>query len=227
MRIICLSHPLSENTPLYPGTPKPEISKFRSIEKGDSANSSNISVNVHTGTHIDLPLHFCKDGASLSDYPESEFLFYPTYCIDIKKNGCEPVLPGDFADLKDSGRDAEAILVRTGSGDVRENNNEYERDHPWVHPSLPGYLKEKFPRLKLFGLDAISISSPNYREEGRESHRRFLCEERHVILLEDAGLSGLSEKDNPFRLRIYPCFYGSIDASPVIALAETVPEDQN
>lgn len=221
LKIICLSHPLNSDCPLYPGTPEPVVELFKSIERGDSANSSNFSTNVHTGTHIDLPLHFCKDGKSLSEHIMAEQLFYPAYCIDISKKGNEPLFPADFEYIKDKFCDAEAILVRTGAGISRENYDEYEQRHPWVHPSLSDFLRKVFPELKLFGLDAISIASPEHREEGREAHRRFLCGEAPIILLEDAKLSELPLSGIPFRLRIYPYFYDRLDASPVIALAET------
>ncbi len=220
MKIILLSHPLNTKTPLYPGTPEPEFSGFKSIKKGDSANSSNASFNVHTGTHIDLPLHFCDGGASLSQYIGPEYLLYPAYCINVEKKGDAPLLPEDLAGLKEKYRDAEGILIRTGAGAFRGRNDQYEHDHPWIHPSLPEYLKNAFPQLKLFGLDTISISSPNHREEGKESHRRFLCGEKPVLLLEDADLSEITEGEEPFRLRIYPYFHENLDASPVIALAE-------
>lgn len=219
MRIVRLSHPLDTDTPLYPGTPAPEFSSFKSIERGDSANSTNVSINVHSGTHIDLPLHFCVNGASLSDFFEGEYELYPAYCIEIEKDGYLPLEPNDFAETEEEIRDARAILVKTGSGDCRGRNERFERDHPWVHPSLPGYLKETFPGLKLFGLDTISISSPNHREEGREAHRNFLCGERPVILLEDADFSGVSGDDGAFRLIIYPYFNEKIDASPVTVIA--------
>lgn len=156
----------------------------------------------------------------MPDLIGKELVLYPAYCIGIEKRGDEPLVAGDFSGLKEECSDAGAILVRTGSGDCRRRNEEYERDHPWVHPSLPEYLKEVFPELKLFGLDTISISSPNHREEGRESHRKFLCGEKPVLLLEDADLSGLAGNEGAFRLRIYPYFNERIDASPVIVLAE-------
>ncbi len=221
MKIIPLSHPLDGNCPLYPGTPKPRFEQHKSIEAGDSSNNSNIFINAHTGTHIDLPLHFCKDGAPLSEFIGAEQIFYPAYCIDIPKKGDEPLLPVDFAGRTRDLSGAEALLVRTGSGAKRGRCDEYEQRHPWVDPSLPGFLRESLPRLKLFGIDAISIASPHNRKEGREAHREFLCGEGAIILLEDADLSGLPVNIGPFRLRIYPYFYDILDASPVIALAET------
>lgn len=34
---------------------------------GDACNESNLSCNLHTGTHVDAPLHFLADGTDVTD----------------------------------------------------------------------------------------------------------------------------------------------------------------
>ena len=38
---------------------------------GDSCNTMHLSFPNHSGTHIDFPCHFDKDGKNLNDYPAS------------------------------------------------------------------------------------------------------------------------------------------------------------
>ncbi len=52
-------------SPVYPGDPKPGAVAVRSINSGDDYNLSKVSFCPHTGTHIDAPLHFIKNGKSV------------------------------------------------------------------------------------------------------------------------------------------------------------------
>lgn len=50
---------------LYPGDPKPEVSIFSAIARGDECNMAKISSTLHCGTHADAPLHFINGGDSI------------------------------------------------------------------------------------------------------------------------------------------------------------------
>src|SRR5438045_3280688 len=41
------------------------------ISRGDMANVSEIAGSAHTGTHMDAPLHFIENGASIDAMPVS------------------------------------------------------------------------------------------------------------------------------------------------------------
>jgi arylformamidase len=219
--IIYLSYPNKRNAPVYPGTPGLEIIPFQSIEKGDGSNSSMVSFNNHAGTHIDLPLHFCPGGNTVADLLLPETIFEPAWCLSVPKGRDDPLEVGDFERLPPETRKAEAILIRTGSYRERKANpEEYAERHTWVHPDVPGYLRREFPRLRVFGLDAISIARPDRPEEGAAVHRGFLCESRPIAILEDLDLSSGILTERLWRLRIYPVVYDELDGVPVIAIAE-------
>ncbi len=95
----------------------------------------------------------------------------------------------------------------------------YTTSHPWILPDVPEYLRETCPLLKVIGIDTISISNPSHREEGRASHRAFLCGEFPLLLLEDANLSDSRLVGNIFELHIYPWVINEVDATPVTVLA--------
>lgn len=217
---VTISYPFGQDTPLYPGTPAPVIAPYTSMDSGGSSNTTMITFHNHSGTHIDLPLHFCPGGASLQDYCDRYPVeFMPAYCINIEKKGDNPLLPEDFMEYEKDCSDAEALLVRTGSWRNRDDEGEaYVRDHPWVDPSVPGYLRNKFPQLRLFGIDTISVATPIHRMEGRDCHRNFLCGEKPVLLLEDADLSNAGLLARGFNLELYPFICSKIDGIPVIAV---------
>ncbi len=76
-----MSYELSGDFPTYFGTPgMSSESMFNFAEHG--FNVSRITLNEHTGTHIDAPLHFSADGAAVNEIPVSQ-LIAPLCVIDI------------------------------------------------------------------------------------------------------------------------------------------------
>ena len=62
-----ISTPLSPETTVYRGDPRFRLRFLKRLEKGDPFALSHISMGSHTGTHVDAPSHFIKDGASVED----------------------------------------------------------------------------------------------------------------------------------------------------------------
>jgi arylformamidase len=218
--IIPLSYPLTTSTPLYQNTPPPVIHPLRSMDKGDSANTSTITFSTHSGTHIDSPYHFCKRGKTIADCLTKETTFYPAYCIDIPVYAGNEIGASELEESISLVQDAEALFIRTGWHVIRsEEPVRYCNDHPWISPKLPRFLKDRCPHMRLFGLDQISVSSVLHRDEGHACHKKFLCGRKPILLLEDLDLSNQRLK-NPFQINIYPHFIDYIDGIPVTVIAE-------
>ena len=73
------------------------------------------TINEHTGTHIDAPLHFSEDGQSVAEIPLSN-LVVPLAIVDIReKAAADPdaqVTPDDPARLDRGTRTASGELLR-------------------------------------------------------------------------------------------------------------------
>jgi kynurenine formamidase len=93
--------------------------------------------------------------------------------------------------------------------------------YPRIAESVPDFLRQQLLHLKLFGTDTLSISNPSYREQGRECHRRFLCIDPPIVIMEDMDLSSDCLARGTWRLRVYPLILDALDAVPVVALAES------
>ncbi|XWN34225.1 MAG: cyclase family protein [Devosia sp.] len=79
--LIDLTHPLSENFPTYGGEPgfaKEKVFDFAT----DGLNLYNLTINEHTGTHMDAPIHFSADGQTVDEIPVAN-LMAPLVKIDI------------------------------------------------------------------------------------------------------------------------------------------------
>ncbi|MCK0102553.1 cyclase family protein [Pseudohalocynthiibacter sp. F2068] len=71
--VVDMTHTYDETFPTYFGTPG--FSKEAVFNFADNGfNVFNLSINEHTGTHIDAPLHFSADGASVDEIPISDLV---------------------------------------------------------------------------------------------------------------------------------------------------------
>ena len=217
--LIHISYPLEKKSPLYPGSPEVSLNPVRSIANNDSANTSMFSFGNHSGTHVDAPLHFCDNGFSVVDVLKSENIFSPAICIDIAKEPDSSISKADLEPFAEQICNVEALLIRTGFFRHRYDKSDvYTTSHPWIQPDVPEYLREICPRLKVVGLDTISISNPSHREKGHAAHKAFLCGEFPILLLEDADLSDPRLMGEIFELCVYPWLVDEVDATPVVAL---------
>jgi arylformamidase len=56
MKIIDLSLPLCEKTPVYPGDPSLEFTQLFNLQE-HGWNMTRFSMNTHDATHVNVPLH--------------------------------------------------------------------------------------------------------------------------------------------------------------------------
>ena len=61
MEVIDLTHTIHDDIYIFPGDPVPSISPGLTHEK-DYCHVDLLKLGSHTGTHIDAPYHFLKDG---------------------------------------------------------------------------------------------------------------------------------------------------------------------
>ena len=61
MKPIDLTLTISKSIPSFPGSPKPQFILWSDI-KDDGYNLELLFLSSHTGTHIDAPYHFVKNG---------------------------------------------------------------------------------------------------------------------------------------------------------------------
>ncbi len=73
MKLIDLTHTFDDAMPVYPGDPEPEIIRLTDIPVG-GFTLSQVKTCMHTGTHMDSPLHMFKNGKSLSEIPVEKFI---------------------------------------------------------------------------------------------------------------------------------------------------------
>jgi Predicted metal-dependent hydrolase len=212
-----LSYPLSERTPLYGGRGIVRIRSDRKISNGDSCNSFDIAFNNHSGTHLDAPRHFFNAGASLDRYSINELIFDRPFILDCPKKPDELI---GVKDLRGIGK-CDILLIRTGFYKYRGSNKYIFRNPGFSIPAAQ-YIRDRRPFIKALGIDTISITPYQNREEGRGAHKVLLKpgdrKNGGVLLIEDMDLSGNLRSLK--RVYSVPVFFRNIDSAPVTVIGE-------
>lgn len=86
MRVIDLTHTISENMPVYPGTEPPVLAGANTYEK-DGFKETKLTMYTHTGTHMDPPAHLFSGRTTLDAFPASQFIGKALVieCSDLKR----------------------------------------------------------------------------------------------------------------------------------------------
>ncbi len=73
MEVIDLTQTIHNKIQIYPGDPTPSINRFLTHEK-DYCHVDLLKLGSHTGTHIDAPYHFLKEGEKINEIPVRRFV---------------------------------------------------------------------------------------------------------------------------------------------------------
>jgi len=77
-----ISVPLHPGLPVWTGSHGIHISSLHAISRGDIANVSRLDMDIHSGTHIDAPLHFIEGGKTTAELSLERFIG-PCYVAEI------------------------------------------------------------------------------------------------------------------------------------------------
>ena len=209
MVITYLSHFLNTDTPAYGGEAGlVNFEKIRSISKGDTSNNLKLTFPGHIGTHIDFPFHFSDTGKKCHEYPASFWHFEKVGFIECSVDEI-------IEKIEHLPNDIELLILKTGFG-AKRMEPEYWREQPVLKKELATIFRQKFPFLRVFGFDLISLTSKLDREEGKLAHRSFLIE-NEILVLEDMDLDFLETIPN--RVMISPLLIREADGVPCTVIS--------
>lgn len=173
----------------------------------------------HTGTHVDAPNHFHREGRKIAEYQLEELIFEDVHLLDIPKSPGGEITVEDLEPHLGLLSRSSLVLLRTGLQSYRDSDPEaYSEKGLLITPSAAKFIRREAPSLRGLGLDAISISTPLRREEGRESHRILLSDNKFLII-EDMDLAGKPKK---FRYVILaPLLLEEVDGAPCTVIGIT------
>lgn len=112
MRIIDLSHTVSPDMPVYPGTEQPVFTTDCSLDEIGFLEKK-ITLYSHTGTHVDAPAHLIK-GANTLDSLAIEHFYGPACMLNFENETAKLI---DAAFLEPYTKEIETsdfLLIHTG-----------------------------------------------------------------------------------------------------------------
>lgn len=179
MKILDISMPIVEEMPVYKNKAekKPHI---RVIKNFDTAKvrESRIDLDVHTGTHVDSPLHMIPDGGAMETIPIERLVGF-----------CRVL---DLTDIYDkiTRRHLEKWQIQRGEMLLLKTRNSFQDqfDEQFVYLAKDGaeYLVER--GVRLVGIDALGIerAQPNH-----PTHKILFRAD--VIIIEGLRLKAVTE----------------------------------
>ncbi|KJU81324.1 cyclase family protein [Candidatus Magnetobacterium bavaricum] len=213
-RHVRLYYEIHIDMPLYPGTMQVIVESIKSIARGDSCNTFNITFTNHSGTHIDAPNHFWKSGRSINEYTIDELVFRNSFLLDCPKGINEYIGVNDISELL-LDKTPDLILIRTGFSKNRSTHEEYCYQNPYILPETAEWIRVNCPTVRALGIDCISVASYSYREIGRETHRILLKEDGFsgpaILIIEDMWLPTNTNYDE---IIVSPLFIKGVDSAP-------------
>ncbi len=202
MKIHDISMEISEKMPVYNGR-KEKSPIFKTVNnlKSGSSYQTSLDINMHTGTHMDAPLHMVEGGETLESI-ELEKVITKCRVIDltdvsekISKNNLESneIQKGDF------------ILLKTKNS----TENILENDFIYLDKAGAEYLRDK--KIKGVGIDSLGIERA---QPAHETHITLF--EAGIVILEGLRLDGVDEGE--YFLFAAPLKIKGVEASLVRAV---------
>lgn len=181
---------------------KPVFGTLSTHETG-SAHEGVITMSLHTGTHLDYPLHMIKNGqVSKEEIPDG--------CLGRVKvfDVSADVIDGTLVD---------ALPIK--SGDVvffkTRNSNQETFDFDFVYVSASGAEALKKAGIKGVGLDALGIERA---QEDHATHKILLG--NGIFILEGLRLKYITE--GTYELICLPLKIKGVDALPARVILNTL-----
>ncbi|MBQ4158309.1 MAG: cyclase family protein [Clostridia bacterium] len=211
MKVIDLTHPITPDMPVYPGTEKPVFTPANSYEK-DGFKETRISMFTHTGTHMDPPAHLYAGRTTLDQFPIDQFIGR-ALVIDVRhlKEG-EKITLKDIEKYASLPEKADFLLFNLG-WDKKWGTDAYFGDYPCVDDEVLSYIMNG--NFKGIGFDVIGldpISDVNLIRHNR------LFKEKDIVNIENLKNLDLCG-NNLFNFSCFPLNIADSDGSPIRAVA--------
>jgi len=110
MTVIDLTHIITEEMPVYPGTAQPSLVPAATIGR-DHYRETQLCIWSHVGTHMDAPAHLLADGKTLDTYDAAVFCGKAAV-IDCRGLARDAKIPASCLD--GIPEDIEIVLLNTG-----------------------------------------------------------------------------------------------------------------
>ena len=213
MTVFDLTHTISENMPVYPGSEPPKLSVPYTYE-ANGFKETLLHMYSHTGTHMDAPAHIFSGGATLDSFDGSQFVGSALVidCSELKAG--EQIGMSFIERVRELADKADFLIFRT-DWDKKWGTDEYFGAYPCISGETAEYIAAS--GKKGVGLDTIGLDPINCAE--LPLHKKILGQNTIVIVENLCNLSAVGS--GLFTFIAAPLKFENADGAPVRALAIT------
>lgn len=150
--LLDISVGVNDALPIWTGSPGHSRRVLLSRAKGDDANATEITMDVHCGTHIDAPRHFADDGITV----EAISLDRLNGAVFVAQIG--PALDIGPDDLSAAGipDGAKRVLLRTSNSAISDlYSTPFRTDYAALSPAGGEWVRDR--GIDVVGIDYLSI----------------------------------------------------------------------
>lgn len=209
MKVIDLTHTISEDMPVYPGTEKPKLMTISTYKK-DGFKETCIQMYSHVGTHMDPPAHIFENRTTLDQFPPEQFIGKAIVidCRDLKEGQDITI---DKIDI-DKAKAADFLLFHLG-WDKRWKDGTYFNNYPCIDEEVLGFILQQ--NFKGIGFDVIGLDP--IHDENLTRHKA-LFKGTNIVNIEN--LTNLEQcGEDLFWFSCFPLKIKDSDGCPIRAIA--------
>jgi arylformamidase len=178
---IDVSVPVRTGMVHWPDDPPITIERVLSLDDGHTANVSQMSLGVHTGTHMDAPSHFLREGLAIDAMPIAAAVG-PARVIAITDP--EAIRPDEL--MPHQLQPGERVLFKTRNSDRCWRSDHFVEDFVFCSREAAAYLAGI--GITTVGVDYLSVGG--YHRDGAEVHHILL--EAGIWIIEGLNLASVA-----------------------------------
>jgi arylformamidase len=206
---IDISVPIKTGMAHWPDNPPVVVERMLSMDRGDICNVSKLALGAHTGTHMDAPIHFVRDGAGIDAMPLTATLGRARV-VEI----ADPVRVTAEEVRRHAPREGERILFKTRNSARAWQTDAFIEDFVYIAADAARELAER--RVRAVGVDYLSVGG--YTQDAAETHRALL--EAGIWVIE--GLNLVQAHPGEYELICLPLKIVGCDGAPARAILRPV-----
>ncbi len=202
-KIYDITRTVSEYITVWPEDERFKLIRESSFEKEDDSTLSRIDMCLHTGTHVDAPLHFIENGETIEEMELSKCLgtakVFDMKDIDVIT----------FEDIENLHIVNDDIVLFKTKNSLISDYEEFKKDYVYLAYKAAKYLAGR--KIKTVGIDYLSVE--NYHDLSHATHKILL--KNDICILENICLKDVPE--GRYFLSALPLKIEGAEASPVRA----------
>ena len=180
-RVVDLTHGIHPRMPVSIGFPRLTLNRYLDLDNGDPATVEIVQTSLHTGTHVDAPVHFLRDGSTVDEL-DPLALTGTALVVDVAPT--ESWREVGRADLEEWERRSgehigrgDIVLLRTGHSrywaDLPDGSRYMSEPWPYLVQSSADLLVER--GVKAFGVECADPDRVDQRDLGSATFEVHRC----------------------------------------------------